>query len=179
MCVHAPRRPWHLPIARSTPCDAVTTRSLGSDLHNASFPQYKIHRAANLAPDTAEDVVQLLRKAQQNVSGLWSFADSEPQALRWGEIIPLSFLSNATLSKTQLVVLSHPLRRYNHTKDMVPELLDVGGRMFDYFDALPQRVAVLASSDLAHTHLAAGPYGYSPAAEPFDQVRCEPFSVAQ
>ena len=30
------------------------------------------------------------------------------------------------------------------------------------------RKQVLVSSDLAHTHLASGPYGYSPAAEPFD-----------
>ena len=27
-----------------------------------------------------------------------------------------------------------------------------------------------ATSDLAHTHLASGPYGYSKAAEPFDQA---------
>ena len=37
-----------------------------------------------------------------------------------------------------------------------------------YIDALAERVVVLISSDLAHTHLANGPYGYSPAAKPFD-----------
>ena len=32
----------------------------------------------------------------------------------------------------------------------------------------PSLLAVVASADLAHTHLQSGPYGYSPAAEPFD-----------
>ena len=30
----------------------------------------------------------------RNVSGLLNFADSEPAALRWGEVIPLSFLGD-------------------------------------------------------------------------------------
>lgn len=49
-------------------------------------------------------------------------------------------------------------------------LLRLGGRLFDYLDAMSERVAVLASSDLAHTHLASGPYGYSAAAKPFDKA---------
>lgn len=51
---------------------------------------------------------------------------------------------------------------------MIPELLKVGAHLRGLFDALPSRVAMVISSDLAHTHLASGPYGYSAAAEPFD-----------
>ena len=51
---------------------------------------------------------------------------------------------------------------------MTQELLEIGAALAEQLEALPQRVAVLISSDLAHTHLASGPYGYSPSAEPFD-----------
>jgi len=33
---------------------------------------------------------------------------------------------------------------------------------------IQERVVVVISSDLAHTHQASGPNGYSPSAEPFD-----------
>lgn len=36
--------------------------------------------------------------------------------------------------------------------------------------AEPQRVVVVISADLAHTHSADGPYGFSPHAEPFDRA---------
>jgi aromatic ring-opening dioxygenase LigB subunit len=143
---------------------------LGQDLHNKSFPTYKIYRSASMDPVESKSVVSSLRKMKRNVSALLSFADSEPQAFRWGEIIPLSFLSNSTLKRAKIVVLSHPLRRYNHSKEMVPELLDIGRVLFKHFDSLEtKRVVFIASSDLAHTHLASGPYGFSKYAAPFDR----------
>ena len=42
--------------------------------------------------------------------------------------------------------------------------------MFAALDALDATVAVVISSDLAHTHLASGPYGYSASAQPFDDA---------
>ncbi|KAK7116391.1 hypothetical protein V1264_002079 [Littorina saxatilis] len=35
-------------------------------------------------------------------------------------------------------------------------------------DSASQRIVVIISADLAHTHQASGPYGYSNASEPFD-----------
>jgi len=49
---------------------------------------------------------------------------------------------------------------------MIPELLSLGGLLSDLLEgqALPylgdKKVVVLVSADLAHTHLASGPYGY-------------------
>jgi len=51
---------------------------------------------------------------------------------------------------------------------MIPELLALGRNIARRFEEPGRRVAVVVSSDLAHTHLASGPYGYSPTAEPFD-----------
>lgn len=42
--------------------------------------------------------------------------------------------------------------------------------MYQDLDALKEKVVVIISSDLAHTHEASGPYGYSPAAEPYDKA---------
>ena len=64
---------------------------------------------------------------------------------------------------------SMPTRRYVQSgAPMTDELLQLGADLGDVLEAMPQRVAVLISSDLAHTHLASGPYGYSEAAVPFD-----------
>ena len=64
---------------------------------------------------------------------------------------------------------SMPTRRYVQSgAPMTDELLQLGADLGDVLEAMPQRVAVLISSDLAHTHLSSGPYGYSEAAEPFD-----------
>lgn len=50
-----------------------------------------------------------------------------------------------------------------------------GAELFSILEPLKERVAIVVSADMAHTHLASGPYGYSNASEPFDQVRAVPF----
>merc|ERR1711871_1096789 len=116
-----------------------------------------------------------------------AFADSEPAELGWGEVVPLSFMNSSALTTTAtrharlrarrvtyahaatppVVVWSMPSRRYKEEVAMVPELLTVGAAVFDFLDRLERRVVVVTSADLAHTHLASGPYGFSDAAEPF------------
>lgn len=90
--------------------------------------------------------------------------------ISWGEIFPLSFIPS--LHASEYVFLSHPLRRYNDSVAMIPELLALGRelvRVFDDGELASQRVLFLVSADLAHTHLSNGPYGYCPCAESFDQ----------
>jgi aromatic ring-opening dioxygenase LigB subunit len=102
---------------------------------------------------------------------LESWADTEPQPLRWGEVLPAATLLRADPNATfRLVVLSVPTRRHNSTAHMVPELTRFGRQLARTLAALPQRVALVASVDLAHTHSADGPYGFSDDAQPFDQA---------
>ena len=42
--------------------------------------------------------------------------------------------------------------------------------MYEILERSPKRVVIIISGDLAHTHLASGPYGYSNTSEPFDKV---------
>ena len=143
---------------------------IGQDLHNTSIEPYKIYNGVHFGMRMAQDLLESLQLQGLNVSGITSFADSEPQAIRWGEIIPLAFLSQTTLKNAKFILISHPSRRYDESKTMVPELLELGNSLFDHFDNIQEKVVFIGSSDLAHTHLASGPYGYSEAAKPFDKA---------
>lgn len=167
---------------------------LGQDLHNASFPGYKVPMEALLAPDMAAQLQALQANASANatLSTLLAYGDSEPLPLRWGEIIPLSFLG-ALVNMSQphrgpranVSVLSIPIERYTRDVAMVcgswkrsgswgkpltrllvfchtqmPELGQLGAMLGKYFQSLDIGVYWIVSADLAHTHLASGPYGY-------------------
>ena len=69
-----------------------------------------------------------------NVSGLAAYGPpaatpegAEPFPLRWGEVIPLHFLTPSLLSHSQIMIISQPSRRYKDSVSMVPELLTLGG----------------------------------------------------
>jgi len=152
--------------------DATAARAratIGTDLardcadgcYEAALPDLRVAENATRA------AVARLRAAGFRVASLSAFADTEPAPLRWGELIPLSFL-NATLANSAVVVMGQPTRRYTDEVPMAAEELALGAALFDYLERLDARVLVVVSGDLAHTHRAAGPYGYSPAAAPFD-----------
>ena len=62
---------------------------------------------------------------------------------------------------------------------MVNESFLIGGHIYEYFAARPEKVAIVISADLAHTHKVTKgplkdkePLGYDQCAEPFDK-NCE------
>ncbi|XP_022096623.1 uncharacterized protein LOC110982489 [Acanthaster planci] len=126
----------------------------------------------NLDSMSSQSLVQDLVRLGENVSGLSAFGPpggaDDPFPLRWGEVVPLSFVP--TLETTKVAVISQPSRRYNDSVQMIPELLHLGALLHDQLLLLRKRVVILISADLAHTHDKNGPYGYSSAAEPFDQA---------
>lgn len=93
---------------------------LGQDLHNASFPCYKVPLNASLAGPNASAAVlsAVLRAAPFNLSALTAFADGQPIELGWGEVIPLTFL-RAVGPLPPVLVLSVPTRRYTDSVAMV------------------------------------------------------------
>jgi len=103
--------------------------------------------------------------------GIMGFADSEPIPLRWGEVIPLWFFKEfINMTQKKLIVFTLPYRRIDHGAEMIPELLGIGGALYEYFQSIPERVMMVISSDLAHTHSSDGPYGYNNASAPFDNA---------
>ena len=110
------------------------------------------------------------------MTGIESFADSVPAPLNWGEIVPARLVvPPPMLASADFGIWSQPLRRYDDSPAMVPELLRVGELLRNHFDnaMASSNVLVIISADLAHTHkvpagLEPGPYGDNGAAEPFD-----------
>jgi aromatic ring-opening dioxygenase LigB subunit len=138
---------------------------IGSDLHNGT--SYRIqYPQRRLAPELAGDLLSTLDGC--NVTGILNFGDSEDSPLRWAEVIPLLMIP--ATNRSLLLVWSHPLRRYNSSVSMIPELLSIGGHIYNWMEPRPERIAVVISADLSHTHLPDGPYGYSEASAKFDRA---------
>lgn len=139
----------------------------------------------DLAPTAlAKDLLTFLHQEKKHpVSGVYSYDDETPIPLNWGEIVPLLLLPttphasattassvSSTSSKILPLIWTFPYRRYNHSVDMVPELLQVGADIMDWAQQRPERIAILVSGDLSHTHQSDGPYGYSAASGPYDDT---------
>lgn len=58
----------------------------------------------------------------------------------------------------------------NRSTDILSSISHEGTELFALLEPLKEKVVVIISADLAHTHMSTGPYGFSNASEPFDQV---------
>jgi aromatic ring-opening dioxygenase LigB subunit len=149
---------------------------IGADLHRPNGTTYRVNLPRiPLAPDLATSLLdQFLWQGRTNVSGIQTSADdSQDTPLQWAEVVPLLLLNESSSRQRPHLIWSQPLRRFGPSAgaDMVDELLHLGRRLFQWMEGQPLvRWGVLVSADLAHTHRADGPYGYSEAAVPFDAV---------
>jgi AmmeMemoRadiSam system protein B len=66
--------------------------------------------------------------------------------------------------------MSIPTRRYDQSRQMIPELLKIGHYLSDYFASSNEKAIIIISGDLAHTHSQEGPYEFSEKAEQFDSL---------
>ncbi|KAL3913661.1 MAG: hypothetical protein SGILL_006399 [Bacillariaceae sp.] len=122
------------------------------------------------------------------VSAIYSPNDDTPIPLYWGELIPLLLMLREAASGLreeedgyyddvkgdllpfQPLIWTFPHRRYTKSPEMVPELLRLGGDVMKWIVQRPERIGVIVSGDLSHTHLENGPYGYSPASATYDKA---------
>jgi len=84
-----------------------------------------------------------------------SFAPSENIPLRWGEVIPIWFIQQQTKTLTnapRYIFFSMPRKRLDRSVEMIPELFQIGKNLRDFFSEMQERVVVVISGDLAHTH---------------------------
>jgi aromatic ring-opening dioxygenase LigB subunit len=176
---------------------ASGSADIGKDLHNASHAPYRVHLPTiALDPRFSQQLVNDLVALQQNVSAIQVSADDSVDIpLQWAEVIPLMLIPprqkqsripsspSSPLRQRRLdavptsiqqprrhLILSQPLRRYTHATDMdmVSELVALGRMFRTWIDARPERVAVVISGDMSHTHRSNGPYGYSDQSSAFD-----------
>ena len=152
---------------------------LKEDTHHCQHKPYNVTlENIDLAPmPLAEDLLTRLRQEKNHpVSGIYSYNDEAPIPLNWGEIIPLlllpSFATTSSKKNSSLLPLiwTFPYRRYNHSVEMVPELLQIGAYIMEWAQQRPEKIAIIVSGDLSHTHQPSGPYGYSAASSLFDEA---------
>ncbi len=82
--------------------------------------------------------------------------------LDWGAVVPLWFLG-ARFATPPRVAIAVPSRALP-----LNAFVRFGRAIADVVAGMEQRVALVASADLAHAHAADGPYGFDPAAARFD-----------
>ena len=147
---------------------ASGSASIGGDAWHANASrQVKLSKIL-LAPDLVSELLADWLYGK-NVTGVQVSADPDSDAtLHWAEVIPMLLVPPR--ADRRHLILSHPLRRYDHGPEMIQELLDLGSVLFDWMEARPERFAVLISGDLSHTHRPDGPYGYSNTSEPYDRA---------
>lgn len=129
-----------------------------ADYLQGSFEQFghaEIQQAYQGAPDEVKELVGLLKTKYVPVTSY-----QEPD-IDHGILVPLSFLETNKVSKSLL-----PL---SYSFGSIDEHLAFGRCLFDYCQASPQRISLIASGDLSHRLFKGAPAGYSPNGKEFDE----------
>lgn len=119
--------------------------------------------------DLTNELLAYLHEKQRAISGLACFTAGIQAPLRWGEAVPLWFLRELS-PEPKYLLLSQPLRRLDQPEGLIPQALTLGGDLQEFFESHEQRIVVIISADLSHTHQQEGPYGYNDEAEPSDML---------
>ena len=143
-----------------------------ADTDNCACPPCCYNISVKLAPEFSLELIKVAKSdGLNNVSGLSAHApplgNDPPFPLAWGEVIPLHFIQPA---QTPIVILSQPSRRYHNAPIMIPELLSLGMSLGNHLEQVTEDIVVVISGDLAHKHLASGPFGYSNQSDAFDKA---------
>ena len=160
---------------------------IGRDVTDGTAEPYIVPcKDVRLDDELSKALWRDLRNQGCAITGLTSFGGYEDVPLRYGEIIPLSFVRQSLRKEGKgrdcskkkdpsCVIISLPNRRYQHGSEMVEEMVEFGSKLYGSLGRIfaKERVAILVSADLAHTHAEDGPYGFSPAADPFDNACCK------
>jgi aromatic ring-opening dioxygenase LigB subunit len=157
-------------IAHATEWVLYANERASGDVLTEGEPPGRWNVTVELSRSLTLSLVTDLGRVLDNVSAITAFADDEEFPLRWGEVIPINFVAGATGKVPKVVVLTQPTKRHSAAVEMIPGLQTLGKLLWQSLERANERVAVVISADLAHTHDPAGPYGWSDAAQPFDDA---------
>lgn len=120
--------------------------------------------------DFAWSVLESIAAAGVPVAGV-SFGANDPAAavapMDWGVLIPLWFMGGRGEPPVPVVVVT-PARDLPATAHVT-----AGAAIALAAARTDRRVALIASADHGHAHLAGGPYGFDPAAARYDALVCD------
>ncbi len=115
--------------------------------------------------DLARAAIDALNGAEISAVGIsygGNDASGATAPMDWGVLIPLWFMGGRTEPQVPIVVIS-PSRDHSPA-----DHVRAGKALAAMAVASGKRVAMIASSDHGHAHLASGPYGFDPAAAAYD-----------
>ena len=105
--------------------------------------------------------------------GLTTDSEEAHFPLDWGALIPLLYTAELALSPSEIVVLAEDRGLSRDT------LVAAGRHIAEVAEASSKRIALIASCDLGHAHLADGPYGYQEASKVHDELFTQVVSANQ
>lgn len=114
----------------------------------------------------AEQVLAAMQAKRIPATGLIQGGPAFALTLAWSETVPLHYLMKKC--KPRIVIISLPRTRYDKLMAMQPDLAALGDVLYEFAAAHEQRVSIIMSADMAHTHDASGPYGFHESAAKFD-----------
>lgn len=146
----------------------VTAAAAAGDLAQWGAPGFRLRVPVDL--DLAAGVRDEIRAAGIPVVGV-SYGGNDPaqavMPLDWATLIPLWWMGGRREPQVPAVIVS-PAR------DLAAEAhVRAGAAIAAAAGATGRRVALLASCDHGHGHLAAGPYGFRPESAVFDGLVCD------
>ncbi|WP_455140673.1 DODA-type extradiol aromatic ring-opening family dioxygenase [Candidatus Hodarchaeum mangrovi] len=143
----------------------VNETAKGTAEWEGDYAEYKTQISLDIK--RTNELYQKLQEKKLPLSTITAFTSSVNAPLRWGEVVPLYFLEKISM---KYIIFSLPTRRYSQIKNMTFELLQIGDSLRDFAQKSSEKVIIIISADLAHTHDKNGPYGFSEKAEEFDQI---------
>lgn len=134
--------PHGLSLTSGTYAVYMADTARGNALWNDCFQDIELK--ISLDPQLSGQLLEFLQNRKHKADGIITFSRME-SPLRWGEVVPLWFVHNKVNSASvKYVVVS--LGRNGES------LENMGKTLHDFSSSVKQRIAVLISGDLAHTH---------------------------
>ena len=141
----------------------VTAGKLSGSL--SDWTKEKIELIAPTDHELARSAIDALNAAKIPAVGI-SYGGNDAKGatapMDWGVLIPLWFMGGRSEPQVPIVVIS-PARDHSPA-----DHVRAGRALAEMAAASGKRVAMIASSDHGHAHLATGPYGFDPASATYD-----------
>ena len=126
----------------------LNARAKGNAEWNGQWTEFEVDVA--LDTDLSRKLLDHLQSDGISAEGITAFTVCE-MPLRWGEVIPLTFLQDLTRAGVKVVITSNPTNKMRGLKTL-SETAHMGRSIAKFLRALDQRVLYVVSCDLAHTH---------------------------
>lgn len=137
----------------------------GSAEWEGNYQEYEIN--VKLNTKHSNQLLKFLEEKENKIDSITCYTQSVAAPLRWGEVVPLWFLREQNYSH---MIMSQPARRYTDAKNMISECMILGENIHEYFNSITEKVVIIISADLSHTHQESSVYGFKEEAEEFDSL---------